>query len=396
MLNALGSDLAWPLALLVAWFAGELVSRWSGLPRIGIYAIVGFVLAPSQLGLLPRQSSGAMALLAHIGFGLILFEAGHRINLHWLRVNPWLLVTSVVEALASAVAVYALGRWFGLAAEAALLVATLAMATSPATIVRVINERRAAGQVTERILHLSALNCVIAMFAFKIVVGLVVFKTSGSLAQAAYLSIVDLLVSVGLGLAFGIALPVLLRLTHGPGQDATLAFALAVIALIALTHGLDQSPLLAALTFGLAARHRRVVLGPSQRGFGVLGELLALQLFVFVAATLDGAHLAGGLLLGLALLAVRAAAKTLAIAAFAHVSGISWRKGLLTGMAMTPISAIVVLLLEQGRTLGTSFGAHLAPLAAAALVLEIIGPALTQRALIWAREVPTQEASDAA
>ena len=46
---------------------------------------------------------------------------------------------------------------------AALLLASLAMSTSPAAIVRVVNEQRSSGQVTERVLHLTAVNCVLAV-----------------------------------------------------------------------------------------------------------------------------------------------------------------------------------------------------------------------------------------
>jgi hypothetical protein len=37
-------------------------------------------------------------LLADLAFGLILFELGYRINLRWLRTNPWIGVSSLAEA----------------------------------------------------------------------------------------------------------------------------------------------------------------------------------------------------------------------------------------------------------------------------------------------------------
>ena len=50
MLEALQNafELAWPLALAVAWIAGEFGHRWTGLPRISIYGLVGFILANLQ------------------------------------------------------------------------------------------------------------------------------------------------------------------------------------------------------------------------------------------------------------------------------------------------------------------------------------------------------------
>ena len=97
--------------------------------------------------------------------------------------------------------------------------------------------------------------------------------------------------------------------------------------------------------------------------------------------------------MGLAIIAVRQIAKLAGITIFAHISGISWRKGMLIGMAMTPISAFVILLLEQTRYIGIELVDQLAPLAAAALTLEVFGPIFTQRALIWAHEVPETKES---
>lgn len=383
----LTSDFAWPFAIALAWIVGEFGHRWSGLPRISIYGLVGFLLAQAPTGFL-HQTDGSLLLLANVAFGLILFEFGYRINLHWLRVNPWIGVTGLAEAIGTFAAVYGVAQWYGTPTIAALLLASLAMATSPAGVLRVINEQRSSGQVAERVLHLSALNCVLAVFAFKVIVGLWVFQSSGSLWQATSTSLIVLLASVGLGGLFGVLVPGIMRRLGNLAQDATVAFALAVILLVAVTHAAKLSPVLATLTFGLVARHRRVTLSQTQRNFGALGDLLTVLLFVFAVSRLEWPRVAAGASLGLALVAVRFATKTLAVTIFSHVSGISWRKGALTGMALAPISVFVILLLEQTRHLGIALVDELAALAAMTLLLEVIGPVVTQRALIWAKEAP--------
>jgi Kef-type K+ transport system membrane component KefB len=283
----LQNDMAWPLSILLAWLAGEFANRWLRLPRISAYAVVGFILAPSQLGLLPTTQSATMLLMANIAFGLILFESGYRINLRWLRSNPWIAVASLTEAMLTFACVYFLVLAFAQPTTTALLLAALSMATSPATILRVINEQKSSGQVTERVLHLSVLNCVFAVLVFKIIVGLVIFKTSGNLWDASYNGLVVLIASAGLGVIFGVLIPAVLRKTKRMNQDGTLAFTISVIFIVALTHSLKLSPVLATLTFGLVARHRRIILNASQRGFGALGDLLAVILFVFIAATIE-------------------------------------------------------------------------------------------------------------
>jgi Kef-type K+ transport system membrane component KefB len=384
--TALATDLAWPLAVALAWVAGELGHRWTGLPRISLYGIVGFALGSPQLGLLSQASSGTVMLVANVAFGLILFEFGYRINLRWLRTNPWIGVTAVLEAALTFGAVYALALSFDMPLLAALLLASLSMSTSPAMLMRLINEQRSSGQVTERALHLTAVNCVLAVFTFKVIVGFWTFQTSGNMLQAVSSSVVVLVASVALGASFGIGVPAVLRQFGRLSRDTTVGFAIGVILVVAIAHTLKVSPILASLTFGFVVRHRRVALNQTQRNFGVLGELLAIVLFVFVATTISWERVWAGLELGLLLILVRMLVKVAVVGGLARVSGISWRKGVLTGLAMTPISVFVILLLEQARYLGIDLVDQLAPLAAATLMLELIGPIVTQRALIMAGE----------
>lgn len=392
-LTALLADIAWPIVILIAWFFGEYAYHRIKLPRISTYTLVGFILASSQTGFLPDMQSTSLLLLANIAFGLILFECGYHINLRWLQTNPWIAVTSMTESALTFAAIYFMLIWFKQPSSTALLLASLSMATSPATIIRVINEQRSSGQVTERVLHLSALNCVFAAFVFKVIVGLVIFETSGSLWEAAYNSLIVLSASAILGIMSGFLISALLWFTKRTSHDSTLAFTITLICLVTLTHSLKLSPILAALTFGLSARHRRIILNSSQRGFGVFGDLLSVLLFVFIAATIEWRQVAAGLGLGLIIITVRQLSKIAGISLFAHISGISWRKGIFIGMATTPISAFVILVMAQTRYLGIQLVDQLAPLTAAALLLEIFSPILIQLALSWARETPDNKES---
>jgi len=385
---ALSAEVAWPLAIVFAWIAGEFGARWTGLPRISIYGLVGFALAQSQMGFLPSAEHTATLLLANIAFGLILFECGYRVNLGWLRANPWIGITGLVEAIATFAVVYAIALWCDTSSINALLLASLAMSTSPAGILRVINEQRSSGQVTERLLHLTVINCVLAVFTFKVIVGFIVFESSGNLWEATSSGVIVLCVSAALGGAFGMLVPNVMRKLGSLSRDGTIAFALAVILLVAITHAAKLSPVLATLTFGIIARNRRVVFSQTQRNFGALGELLTVLLFVFVVSTLEWEKVWAGSALGLTLIAARLLVKTLSVAAFASASGISWRKGMLTGVALAPISVFVILVLEQARYVGIEFVDEMAALAAMALFMEVLGPIITQRALVLAKETP--------
>ncbi|WP_312547697.1 cation:proton antiporter [Massilia sp.] len=382
------TSLAWPFTIAIAWIAGEFGQRFTGLPRISFYGLVGFALAGPQLGILPAPDAGPVSMLADVAFGLILFELGYRINLRWLRANPWIGIAGVVESVATFIAVYLIAIAFDTPQLTALMLASLSMATSPATVVRVINEQRSSGQVTERVLHLSAQNCVLAVFAFNAVIGFWIFRTFEDIGDAIWNSLVLLAVSALTGAVFGLAVPALLRAIGNPRHDATVAFAIAVLLLVAISYAGGLSPVVATLAFGLVARHRRVAFSQAQRNFGALGELLTVLLFVFAASTLDWREVAAGGVLAVVLVLARLVTKTAGVTAFAHLSGVSWRKGFLAGVALAPLSVFVILLLEHARLAGVHVVDELRAVAAVTMLLEVFGPIIIQRALVWAREAP--------
>lgn len=382
------TSLAWPVAIALAWLAGEFGQRFTGLPRVTFYGLVGFALASGQIGILPVPNGGAALVAADIAFGLMLFELGYRINLRWFRANPWLGVASLVEAGATFIGVRWIALAFGTEPTTALMLAALSMATSPATVVRVVNEQRASGQVTERVMHLAAVNCVLAVFAFNLVLSYWTFRSTEDLGEAAWISFRSLVVSGLAGAFAGVAVSALLRALGNLAQDATVAFALSVILLVSVTYTFNLSPVVATLAFGLTARHRRVAYGQAQRSFGALGDLLTVLLYVYAASLLDWRIVSAGLVPSVAMIAVRLVTKTAGVTLFSPLSGISWRKGALTGLGLAPLSIFIILVLEHARVNGVALPAAAQAMAAVSLLLELGAPVILQRALVWARETP--------
>jgi Kef-type K+ transport system membrane component KefB len=300
--------------------------------------------------------------------------------------NRWLGVSGVVESLATFCAVGLTLLVCGLAPATAVLLSAVAISTSPAVILRVIDEQNSSGQVSERVLHLAALNGLIAIVVFKLACGVIVWRESGRADLGLYVGPGILLGSVAMGVSAGMLMPVLMRALRRVTTDGTLAFSLATLCLVAQAHAWGMSPALAALCFGLTARHRRIVLSTAQRGFGPLGELMTLFFFVFAASTLDWRQAGAGLALGGALFVVRYAVKIACATLFARRTGLSWRKGALTGLAQAPLSAFAFLAMEQATANGAGLGAQLAALAAALVALEILSAIPTRLALGWARE----------
>src|SRR5450631_779915 len=383
--DLIGPLVGWPLMLLAAWLAGEALYRRWQLPRVCAYGVVGLVLGGAGLsqGFAPREG---FSFLANVALSLTLFELGYRVNPRWFRHNPWVLAAGVVQALATFGAVFWVTGQFELPVDRRLVLAALCAATSPAAVMRVTDELRSAGQVTERLMHLCAVNCLVAVLLLKLVVGYWHLATNGDLGQALFNSVYVISLSLVAGAVLGVLAPILNRLaTSTQGTTVTIAFL--VLLLVGVALSLHLSALLAALAFGAITRERRIMLSHAQRNFGALGDVLTVYLFVYVASLLSWHGLMAGLLLGGAVLATRSAAHTLANLAIARVSGTTWRKGALTGLTLMPLSAFALLLLEESRLYGFDLAREsLPPIVGLLAVVDVVGPWMTQRALIWAGE----------
>ena len=390
MLQPIWGDLAIPFTLLIAWLLGELGHRYLSLPRISSYGMVGIAIAAIMhlsKTLFQVEDLWSLTLLAQIAFGLLLFELGYRVNLAWLRHNPWLTLSALVESGATFIAIFYIAQLFELLPVPALLLASLATATSPLTIVPVINELKSSGQVTERALHLTAISCVFAIVAFNTVVGYWVLSSAGDPFRAAWNSLAVILVSAGLGVLFGVALPRLLDVADTEERQSTVAFALAVTGLILVTHSLHFSPILATLVFGLIARHYRNVRHQTQPNFGVLGSLLVIILFAHIGSRLQLGSLLDGALLAGAVLLTRYVVKSVSIFAFARLSGLSLKKGALTGLALMPMASFGLLLLELSAQRGLTFPETLVTMGGILLLVDLISPIVLRRIFIAAGEV---------
>jgi Kef-type K+ transport system membrane component KefB len=160
-----------------------------------------------------------------------------------------------------------------------------------------------------------------------------------------------------------------------------LAVVASVALVVAAADALRLSPLLALLAFGAFARG----VDRSRRLTAIdLGPLSAAAILLLItlsaaAVSAPAATFAWGP--AVALIVMRLIAKTAASAALARVSGLTWRRGLWVGIALTPMAAFAVLLAGQIAAVDAQRAAEVqAIVMPAALALSILGTLL----LAWA------------
>lgn len=380
----------WSALMLVAGGSlGELVFRKAGLPRIVGYSAVGMAIAALGKGADAHYLSGVIRVIVDLALGLLLFELGSRVNLRWLRANPALLLTSLAEALFSFLAVFASLRWLGLSLNVALACATLTLATSAAVIGRVSSELHSAGQVTERMVIMTALNTLIAVLLHKVVIAWLHLDTVGdwmlAITQPLYTFGGSFLVAT---LLCGLVAWIARRLDLRDENSVLLLLGLILLALT-IARMLNLSTLLVPLLSGVLLRNtsQRPWIWP--RHFGTAGGVLVLMLFVIVGACWSLQALAMGGLAAVVLLLVRTLVKGTVLAVGAHWSGISLRQSFALTLALTPISGTALVLLADLQISHPAFANQVAPIVFSAIaIMELLGPVVVQWALRVAGELP--------
>ena len=375
------------LTLVGGALLGEAVFRGLALPRIVGYSAAGMVIALAGAGLGQGLLRGNVRLIVDLALGLLLFELGSRVSVRWLRANPALLWTSAAEALVSFGAVVVVLRWIGLEPELAVACAVLTVSASGAMIGRVSAELKSAGQVTERMIVLSALNTLYAVLALKLVIGWQNLEQHGDWVRAVVQPLYTLLGSVLL--AAGLARAVAAVVQRFELRDENSVLLLLGLLLLALTLArlLGLSTLLVPLLAGAILRNasERPCIWP--RHFGTAGGVLVLMLFVVVGASWSIEAVTTGALAAIGLIVARAFANGVVLAALARPAGIEVRQGLALAMTLMPLSATTLALLAELQATHPAFADRLAPVMLSAIALmALLGPIVIEWGLRLAGE----------
>ncbi|MEI8384466.1 MAG: cation:proton antiporter [Nitrosomonadaceae bacterium] len=370
------------LALVIAVLVGEGLVRYLRLPRIVGYVGVGLLMGPAGLNLITELPSSEWRLLVDLALGILLFELGSKVNLRWLKANLWIAFTSLLESSATFFAVFALLLWFDVAHVTAAVVASICIATSPAIVVRTAIESRAQGQVTERLLLMTALNCIYAIICHKIAVAFMYDESGTSLIHTVLPPLYLIGGSALLGWLFGNAFNTIHR--HLGRHEETFSFLLfgmiAIATIVAST--LKLSPMLILLAAGLIVRYRRHRPHTFLPHFGSAGAVLVVLMFTANGLTANLSGIRDSLMMVLLLILVRTAAKLTPVLLLARFSGINLKQGLALGIALAPMSSLTLLLTLDTAAAFPDFASGMGlVLMSCIVILELVGPILVQMAL---------------
>jgi Kef-type K+ transport system membrane component KefB len=374
--------LLFSLLLIAGLAAGELGQRLLRLPRITGYVVAGLVIGHLHDGVAERPMFDEARVFAEVALGLVLFIMGRRLDFSWLRRDRWLAASGVVESAATFGATYLVLRAFGIEPLWATIAGAIAMSTSPAVVLLVVRDNRAEGQMTERLLCLSAMNSIFAVLALTMLLSWLHLEYQAGLEAVLfhpfYLVIGSLLLAWGMGFA-------LMRAARLCGKREAVQFVLilgAVLLTAALAQMLRLSVPIALLAMGVLVRNfdrDRSVLNIE---FGYAVEPFFVVLFVIVGLRLPLGAIAAVWQVALAYFAVRLASKIAAIYLLGRIGGAPAQRSWLTGLALAPMAGVATILASDVVALYPETGARFAAIVLGAVTLgTVLGPIATQFAL---------------
>jgi Kef-type K+ transport system membrane component KefB len=364
----------WSLLLAVAAAVGHLLQRHVGLPKVVGYSVTGALagLAGFSGGAWPLQ--GIALFLLELAVSVVLFEAGGRLALRWFRHNPMVLLQSLLESVLTVVFVYYALRWMGVRPAVAEALGLIAMVASPAVLSRVMMDTQASGPVTERAMVLSTLSSLYALTLVSARAG-VMHRPTTSLTETLFPVAVVLGMSFVVAGLLALALRMALRVMSPTSENTSMLLIALITATTALAAHFGGSAPLAALLGGILLKQLNPRPWAWPRQLGTAASLLTMLMFVLVsvvAAKADWNPAVAGLVAALVL--ARGLAKVVGVGAANWGSGTSWRQAFWTGCAMSPMSSVALLLVQQFVASSLTLGPRIASIALPAILLmEVIG-----------------------
>ena len=403
------------ICLAVALVGGLMLSRLTkllNLPAVTAYLVAGLLLGPFLLGALKVPGMGFNSLeqveglhvITNTALGFIAFTIGNEFRLYQLRATGAKAITiGILQAVIATVVVDAvlIGLHFCfpnvISIPCAITLGAIASATAPAATLMVVRQYKADGPLTRLLMLVVAIDDAVGLVLFSVSFGIATALSQGQVSVLAVVvePLVEIVLSLGLGSLMGWLLNWAEQFFHSRSKRMTIS-----VAFVLLTVGLSS------LKFQI---------GPLHCGFSLLlvcmmtgtifcnicstseelmnrveGWTMPLNILFFVisGAELDLAVVIHPttIAIGVIYILARSAGKYFG-------SGMSCR---LTKQSKPICDNLGITLLPQaGVALGMALTAARLPDGAmarnvvlfAVLVYELVGPAMTKRALTAAGEI---------
>jgi len=403
------------LCLSICLIGGLMMSRLAkklGLPAVTAYLVMGLLIGPFCLGSLNVPGLGfasfeevkTVSVLSQIALGFIAFTIGNEFRLSQLKLmGRQAIIIGIAQAVITTItvdiALVALHFMFPeiISIPAAITLGAVASATAPAATLMVVRQYKADGPLTKLLLLVVAIDDAVGLMLFSASFGVANALESGavSILTVVVQPIVEIVLSLILGSLAGLALDWVERFFHSRSKRLSIS-----IAFVLLTVGLSM------MEFHLFGIHCSFSLLLVCMMTGTIfcnicdfsEELMArvddwtaplfVLFFVISGAELDLGVLgsASAMVVGVVYIAFRSAGKYFGSFTSCKATGCDDNITKYLGITLLPQAGVALGMAMTAQTLQDGALVRNVILFSV-LVYELVGPALTKRALQAAGEI---------
>jgi len=385
--------------LLVCGFFGGKLAQKLRLPAITGYIVIGLLLGPSVLSLVPDTVTVQLEPIPHIALGLIAISIGGRFSIkHIRKLGKAALIITALELGGAFVLVTAALLLCGAPVPMALVLGAIASATAPAATVAVISEYKARGPMTDTLLAVVALDdagCIL-LFTLALAACRVLGNAGGAglLLGSVLKPLWNLVGSTLSGLVVGYAMHRLVVNRRDRNEIIVIVLGF-VLFCSAVTMDLHLSPLIANMVAGFVLIN---LSGRNERVFTMLEPVEAPMYAAFFA--LAGTELQLKLLgqiglLGTTYVMARMLGKYLGASLGANLSQCSYAMRRYLGLCLVPQAGVAIGLALIARDdlflRSAGYAVNIVTIVLATVVVnELIGPPIARYAIFRSGEVATR------
>ncbi|MFH1808545.1 MAG: cation:proton antiporter [Pseudomonadota bacterium] len=376
--------------VLVAGTGGGILAKWVRLPEVTGQILIGVALGATGISIFQIEHIESLQPITSFALGLIAVTVGSHLNLRRLH-NAYrrLLWLVLLEASLTPLLVFAGTTWLGQVEwTLGLLLATMAVATAPATVVALVKETRSRGVFVKTLIGAVALNNLACIALFEIahaVVELQLDPTRHADLWTLVASPARALLLSGL-LGAGVGVVTVLGTRHLVRTDQlTTASLVAILVTSGLADLSGLSSLLACLFLGLTLAN--LTPDKDEVGHGVFADFehgIYAAFFTLAGLELDLHLLPLGGMLALLYVILRYAGKLLAANLAMRLAGATDRVRRNLGLALAPQAglAIGLIVLVQGNLVFAELRELFLAVGLSSVVInEIVGPVMVRWAL---------------
>ena len=359
------------------------------LPAVTGYLVGGLLLGPFVLNFVTIESVDTLAIFSDIALAFIAFNIGSEFKLSYFKkVGIAPIVIACFESLFAVLFVLIVLLLTNHELRFSLMLSAIAAATAPAATIMVIKQYRANGPVTKTLLSVVAIDDATALilFGFALAITNSLSNGSGNLLMMLLSPIIEVVVSLVIGTIMGLILSYAIRFYKDdlrvPLIIATLLLTLGISAIF------DASSLLVCMVLGAIFCNLSNEADKTMNIIDGITPSLFMMFFVLSGAELNVSILPSIGLVGIIYVVFRVVGKYVGAYVGAKLSKASENVCRYIGPCLIPQAGVAIGLSLVAQGMVPEFGSTIrAVILCGTLIYELIGPFVTKKTLIMAKEI---------